>query len=195
MSGRIIYEINLGKKMSEYYDVESEYRLPTKEIALDLASLPAGMEVPVLAPLKVDFALRKATLCQRLRIAEASLASAETIKVSKGNLAYVGMIVGTGSAGAVISAIDRNAAEYDVLTLQAALGEVLTAGQVLFEASAADGAAPKNTANFMNYAPVKVEQGATLTIVGRAFSVFEAKLEIPVIAQDKTALTARFMFV
>ncbi len=83
MSGRIIYDMNLGRKMSEYCDVESVYRLPAKEIVLDLASLPTGMEVPALAPPEVNFALRKATLFQLLRIADASLSSAANIKVSQ----------------------------------------------------------------------------------------------------------------
>lgn len=181
--------------MSEFCDVESIYRLPVKEIALDLADLPSGCVIPPLAPLSVDFAARKAKVCRRVRVSESAGAGAVSIKVSKGTPAGAGMLLGTGTAGAAVAAIDRTNADYDVLTLQAAFGEALTAGQTLFEAAAADGAQAKDTANFLNYAAVKAETGAAVTIMGRAYSVFESKLLIPLTNADKEKLTARFMFV
>ncbi|MEG2371122.1 MAG: hypothetical protein RSB23_08180, partial [Alistipes sp.] len=68
-------------------------------------------------------------------------------------------------------------------------------GDVLFEASAAGGTTPKNKANFLNYARVKVEAGATVTAIGQAFEIKESKLSTPISEKDKVSLGDRFMFV
>jgi len=54
---------------------------------------------------------------------------------------------------------------------------------------------PLNVANFLNYARVKVETGATVTAIGQVFEIIESKLQVPVSSKDKTTLGARFMFV
>lgn len=54
---------------------------------------------------------------------------------------------------------------------------------------------PLNVANALNYARVKVEDGATITAVGQAFEIKEKELYLPVHAKDKVTLGARFMFV
>ena len=54
---------------------------------------------------------------------------------------------------------------------------------------------PLNVANFLNYARVKVEAGATVTAIGQAYEIKESKLTVPVSAKDKVSLGARFMFV
>lgn len=54
---------------------------------------------------------------------------------------------------------------------------------------------PLNVANFLNYARVKVEAGATVTVIGQAYEIKESKLTAPVSAKDKVSLGARFMFV
>lgn len=104
------------------------------------------------------------------------------------------MIVGTGTKGATVSAIDKTNSKYDVLTLNAALGEEVTDGQVLFEASSEEGTAVKNKANFLNYAFTKVEVGATIDAVGRAFEIRELKLYSPVSEKDKETLKGFFIF-
>lgn len=54
---------------------------------------------------------------------------------------------------------------------------------------------PLNVANALNYARVKVEDGATITALGQAYEIKEKDLYLPVHAKDKTSLGARFMFV
>lgn len=54
---------------------------------------------------------------------------------------------------------------------------------------------PKYAANFLNYARVRVEEGATVTAVGQAFEIRESQLYLPVSEKDKASLGARFMFV
>ena len=53
----------------------------------------------------------------------------------------------------------------------------------------------ERTANFLAYAPVKVEAGASVTLLGRAFEIVEDKLYIPVTDADKASLGDRFMFI
>lgn len=53
----------------------------------------------------------------------------------------------------------------------------------------------ERTANFLAYAPVKVETGASVTLLGRAFEINEDKLYIPVTDADKASLGDRFMFI
>ena len=53
----------------------------------------------------------------------------------------------------------------------------------------------ERTANFLAYAPVKVEAGASVTLLGRAFEIHEDKLYIPVTDADKASLGDRFMFI
>ena len=114
------------------------------------------------------------------------------IKIAKGSLAYKGMHLGDGTAGATVSAINTSNANYDELTMSAALAA--EADTVLFEASAATGTEPKVTANFLNYAVTKVEPGATVTPIYQAFEVRESKLYAPISEKDKETLTSRFLF-
>jgi hypothetical protein len=53
----------------------------------------------------------------------------------------------------------------------------------------------ERTANFLAYAPAKVEAGASVTLLGRAFEIDEDKLYIPVTDADKASLGDRFMFI
>jgi hypothetical protein len=106
------------------------------------------------------------------------------------------MYIGTGAAGGTVSAIDKTNADYDTLTLAATLGVAVAKGDVLFEASAANGASQKYVANFLKYAhAVKVEPGATITGVYQAYEIQESELYVPVTAKDKESLTSRFMFI
>jgi hypothetical protein len=105
------------------------------------------------------------------------------------------MFLGTGTAGATVTAIDKSDANFDVLTLDATLGVSLAIGKVLFEAAAAGGTTVKNVANALNYARTKVEEGATVTAIGAVYQIKEAKLIVPVSDKDKANLGDRFMFV
>ena len=53
----------------------------------------------------------------------------------------------------------------------------------------------ERTANYLAYAPAKVEAGASVTLLGRAFEIVEDKLYIPVTDADKASLGDRFMFI
>ena len=50
-------------------------------------------------------------------------------------------------------------------------------------------------ATALNYARTKVETGATVTALFRAYEIKEAELCVPVTEADKASLTSRFMFV
>ncbi|MDO5106032.1 head fiber protein [Capnocytophaga sp.] len=151
-----------------------------------------GNVVPHLAPLSIDFKKREAVVVKNVRAVEAI--SATTLKVAKGHFIKAGMHIGNGKAGATVSAIDKANANYDTLTLSATI-EGVKAGDVLFQAKAVNGKEPKHIANYLNYARVKMEDGATITAVGQAYEIKEDKLYLPVSEKDKEMLGARFMFV
>lgn len=194
MPAGIQYNLTPQEVESEVCRQETIYRM-SGGFNLEDDKLVDGSYLPHLCPLAVDFTTRKAKAVKNVKVYEAAISTATAVKIEKNSLAYVGMILGTGSAGATVNAIDKSNADYDVLTLAAAFGSALTLGQVLFEASAAGGTTVKNVANFLNYARVKVESGATITAVGQAFEIIETKLSVPVSTKCKTTLGPRFMFV
>ena len=155
------------------------------------ANVPTGTTLMPLTPLHVDLTTRKASAVKNVKVVE-KVTTGTKIKIAKGSLAYKGMHLGDGTNGATVSSISTANANYDELTMSAALAA--EAGAVLFEAAAADGATPKATANFLNYAVTKVEPGATVTAIGRAYEVQESKLYVPISDKDKETLTARFLF-
>lgn len=154
-------------------------------------NVPEGTMLMPLTPLAVDLKTRKAVAVKNVKVVET--ANGTAIKVAKYSLAYVGMHLGNGEAGATVSAIDKSNASYDLLTVSAALD--VAAGDVLFESAAADGATPKATANFLNYATTKVVAGATVTPIYRAYEVQESRLYAPISTKDKETLSDRFFFI
>ncbi len=154
-----------------------------------------GIFIPHLAPLSVDFKTRIAKIVKCVKIYETTEKTATTVKIYKGSLIKVGMHLGDGSGGATVIKIDKGNTDYDTVTLEATMNKVLKVGAVLFEATAEGGTKQKHTANFLNYARVKVEEGATVTAVGQAFEIQEDRLYLPVSGKDKESLGARFMFV
>jgi len=190
----IKYDLAAVGATPEVCNIATIYRLSGGFNLVD-DKLVAGSMLPPFAPLAIDFATRKAVAVKNVIVAEAATDVATSIKIKKNSLAYVGMILGTGTKGATITAIDKTNSAYDTVTIEAAFTVALTVGQVLFEASAAGGTTVKNKANFMNYARVKVEPGATVTAIGQAFEIVESKLTVPVSAKDKETLGHRFMFV
>ena len=144
-----------------------------------------------LTPLHVDLKTRKASAVKNVKVVE-KVTTGTKIKIAKGSLAYKGMHLGDGTSGATVSSINTNNEKYDELTMSEALAA--EADAVLFEAVAADGTTPKATANFLNYAVTKVEPGATVTAIGRAYEVRESKLYVPISEKDKESLTSRFLF-
>lgn len=156
------------------------------------SDVPVGTLLMPLTPLAVDLKTRKAKAVKNVRVVE-KVTSGTKVKVSKYSLAYVGMFLSNGTTTVKVSAIDKSTADYDTLTVSAAITP--DAGDVLFEAATSDGKTPKYAANMLNYATTKVEAGATVTPIIRAFEVCESKLYAPIAEVDKATLTDRFFFI
>lgn len=184
------YNLNPEDVLKEMCRFDTVYRL-SGGFNFEDANVPTGTTLMPLTPLHVDLTTRKASAVKNVKVVE-KVTTGTKIKIAKGSLAYKGMHLGDGTNGATVSSISTANANYDELTMSAALAA--EAGAVLFEAAAADGATPKATANFLNYAVTKVEPGATVTAIGRAYEVQESKLYVPISDKDKETLTARFLF-
>ena len=156
------------------------------------ADVLTGTLLMPLTPLAVDLKTRKAKAVKNVRVVE-KVASGTKVKVAKYSLAYVGMFICDGTTAVKVSAIDKSKADYDTITVSAAITP--EAGVVLFETASADDKTPKHAANMLNYATTKVEAGATVTPIYRAFEVCESKLYAPIAEVDKATLTDRFFFI
>lgn len=184
----------IEKPTPEMCRIETIYRY-SGGFNLVLTNLTGVKTIPPLTPLVLDFKKRQATVVINVEVAE-KYTTGTSMKVKKNSLAYVGMFIGDGTNGAKVNKIDKANADYDTLTLAAAFGSSVTveAGTVLFEAKAQDGAEPKATATALNYATTKVEEGATVTAIGRAYEIRPTKLIVPISEKDKASLGDRFMF-
>ena len=191
MPAGIKYDLKGQEVEKELYNVKTGYRL-AGGFNLEDNDIAEGTYVPVLAPLSVDFKTRIAKVSKAVKATENI--DNTTLKIQKGSLVKKGMHIGNGTKGATISAIDTTNANYDTLTLSATIDGV-KAGDVLFEAKTVEGKEVKNPANFLNYARVKKEAGATVTALGQAYEIQTEKLYAPVSEQDKATLGARFMFI
>lgn len=162
---------------------------------LVLDNLAGVDKIPPMTPLVLDFVKRQATAVINVEVAE-KYTSGTTMKIKKNSLAYVGMFIGDGTNGAKINKIDTTNEAYDILTLAAAFGSSVTveAGTVLYEATAVAGTEKKAFAKALNYAWTKVEPGATVTAIGRAYEIRLTKLIVPISEADKESLGDRFMF-
>ena len=193
MPAGVSYNLNAEPVIEELCRFETVFR-HSGGFNLDDSSLTDGYIVPVLAPIAVDFTTRKVKVVKNATIVEAANASATSYKIAKNSLIAVGMYLGTGAKGAAVTAIDKTNASYDLVTVAATIGAAVTVGQVLFEATSVGGTTPKNVANKLNYARTKVESGATITSVGRAYEIIESKLKLPISDKDKASLGDNFMF-
>lgn len=191
------YNLTPDYKPEELYRVETGVRKsgPWK---LDITNLTVGSELPSFTPVEADLKNRTIVPVRNVKVVEAYTTgdTAKSIKVAKGSLAYVGMFLGSGTKGAKVTAIDKSNAGYDTLTIDAAFGEDIAKGAVLFEATAAGGTKKKNTANFVTYDAKKVESGGAVlcTLLMQAYEVKESKLHLPIHELDKAGLTSRFQF-
>ena len=184
------YDLTPGDVLKELCRFDTVYRL-SGGFNFEDANIPEGTLLMPLTPLYVNLTTRKASAVKNVKVVE-KVTTGTKIKIAKGSLAYKGMHLGDGTNGATVSSISTTNADYDELTMSAALAAA--AGTVLFEAATADGTAPKATANFLNYAVTKVEPGATVTAIGQAYEVRESKLYVPISDKDKETLTSRFLF-
>ena len=191
------YDVTPQYEPQEFYRVESGVRKsgPWK---LDITNLLVGSFLPVFTPVQADLVKRTLVPVRNVKVVEAYTTEADalSIKIAKKSLAYVGMFIGSGKKGAKVTAIDKTNKNYNVLTIEAAFGENIAKGAVLFEATAVDGTKKKNTANFVLFDAKKVESdGAVLcTLLMQAYEVKESKLILPIHDLDKVGLTSRFQF-
>lgn len=191
MAAGFKYELKPMEVTHEMCRVDTIQRI-SGGVNFEDADVPAGTLLMPLIPLAVDLKTRKAKAVKNVRTVEA-VTSGTKVKVSKYSLAYVGMFLSDGTTTVKVNAIDKSKADYDTITVSAAITP--EAGVILFEVASADDKTPKHTANMLNYATTKVEVGATVTPIYRAFEVCESKLYGPISEADKSTLTERFFFI
>ena len=190
------YNLKAEYVPEEIYRVETGVRKsgPWK---LDITNLVVGSYLPVFTPIYADLKTRTIVPVRNVEIYEkATSGSATKIKIKKGSLVYAGMHIGNGKNGATVSSIDKSNATYDELTLAADLGANAEAGEVWFEATAVEGTKKKNTANFVLYSKIKVEDDGPVlpTLLMQAYEVKIPKLPLPIHPLDMEGLTSRFQF-
>lgn len=194
MSAGFKYNLNPSAVQEEICDVQTLHhkRGPYK---LDTTNLAVGSRLPRFVPVQADLTKRTCVPVRNVKVLEDADVDATTVKIAKNSLVLEGITLGTGKHGAKVASIDKTNADYDEITLAAAFGEKLTAGQVLFEASADGGTKPKNTANFVIYEETKIDDGIVLVaLIMQAYEIQEDKLVLPFSDADKEGLTSRFQF-
>lgn len=196
MSGKAVWGTILPVE-GEVYDLSSSYTLNDGGMDLDKTNLPSTGFLPDLAPLYRDNVERKAIVCLRVKTVEAAAKGATTIKVAKNaflSILKVGMFLTDGAHVIAITALDTTNDNYDVITTTE-LAAAIPLGTVLAEAAGEADVAQKNTPNFMNKGWRNIAKEDSVSFIGRAFSILESELYIPVTAADKVSLGDRFMFI
>lgn len=188
MAAGFVYNLKPKEVQEERYDVSTGVRRRGNYI-LDVAGLAAGSYVPSFLPIAADLKAKTAKIAVRALVVEAADTAVTKIKVAKNPYLKDGMMLGTGAKGATIQSINRTNVDYDEVTLAAAFGAKLNAGDVLFEASAANGTTPKAVANSALYENHKVTEGInSVALLMRAFEIEPEKLAMPFCTADKANL-------
>ena len=181
------YNLPPKEEQEERYDVSTGLRRRGNYV-LDVAGLAVGSYVPSFTPIAADLKAKTAKIVVNVLVKENVGATDTKVKIAKGSYVVMGTILGNGTKGATVNAIDKSKAEYDELTLSAAMGALKTE-DVLFEAKAADGKEPKNVANSALYETHKVVDGInSVALLQRAFEIEPEKLVTPFSAKDKANL-------
>lgn len=181
------YNLPPKEEQEERYDVSTGLRRRGNYV-LDVTGLVVGSYVPSFTPIAADLKAKTAKIVVNVLVKENVGATDTKVKIAKGSFVVMGTILGNGTKGATITAIDKSKAEYDELTIDAAMGALKT-GDVLFEAKAADGKEPKNVANSALYETHKVADGInSVALLQRAFEIEPEKLVTPFSAKDKANL-------
>ena len=181
------YNLPPKEEQEERYDVSTGLRRRGNYV-LDVAGLPVGSYVPSFTPIAADLKAKTAKIVVNVLVKENVGATDTKVKIAKGSYVVMGTILGNGTKGATVNAIDKSKAEYDELTLSAAMGTLKT-GDVLFEAKATDGTTPKNVANSALYETHKVADGInSVALLQRAFEIEPEKLVTPFSQKDKANL-------
>lgn len=181
------YNLPPKEEQEERYDVSTGLRRRGNYV-LDVTGLAVGSYVPSFTPIAADLKAKTAKIVVNILVKENVGATDTKVKIAKGSFVVMGTILGNGTKGATVNAIDKSKAEYDELTLSAAMG-ALKSGDVLFEAKAADGTTPKNVANSALYETHKVADGINcVALLQRAFEIEPEKLATPFSQKDKANL-------
>ncbi len=181
------YNLPPKEEQEERYDISTGLRRRGNYV-LDVAGLAVGSYVPSFTPIAADLKAKTAKIVVNVLVKENVGATDTKVKIAKGSFVVMGTILGDGTKGATITAIDKSKAEYDELTIDAAMGALKT-GDVLFEAKAADGKEPKNVANSALYETHKVADGINcVALLQRAFEIEPEKLVTPFSQKDKANL-------
>lgn len=181
------YNLPPKEEQEERYDVSTGLRRRGNYV-LGVAGLAVGSYVPSFTPIAADLKAKTAKIVVNVLVKENVGATDTKVKIAKGSFVVMGTILGNGTKGATVTAIDKSKAEYDELTIDAAMGALKT-GDVLFEAKAADGKEPKNVANSALYETHKVADGINcVALLQRAFEIEPEKLVTPFSAKDKANL-------
>lgn len=188
MSAGFKYDLNPMEVTREMCRIDSIQRL-SGGVNFEDSDVLVGSYLLPLTPLAVDLKTRKAKAVKNVRVVE-KVTSGTKVKIAKHSLAFVGMFLSDGTGTTKVSAIDKSNAAYDVLTV----GTAITPGAnvVLFEVADSSAKTPRYVANMLNYATTKVEAGATITPIYRAFEVCESKMYAPVSEEDKASLRLFF---
>lgn len=181
------YNLPPKEEQEERYDVSTGLRRRGNYV-IDVTGLTVGSYVPSFTPIAADLKAKTAKIVVNVLVKENVGATDTKVKIAKGSYVVMGTILGNGTKGATVNAIDKSKAEYDELTLSAAMGALKT-GDVLFEAKAADGTTPKNVANSALYETHKVADGINcVALLQRAFEIEPEKLVTPFSQKDKDNL-------
>lgn len=181
------YNLPPKEEQEERYDVSTGLRRRGNYV-LDVAGLAVGSYVPSFTPIAADLKAKTAKIVVNVLVKENVGATDTKVKIAKGSYVVMGTILGNGTKGATVNAIDKSKAEYDEVTLSDAIGALKT-DDVLFEAKAADGTTPKNVANSALYETHKVADGInSVALLQRAFEIEPEKLVTPFSQKDKANL-------
>lgn len=193
MSAGFKYNLTPEPSIEERYDVSTGIRRrgPYK---LDTTNLTVGDNLPSFIPIAANLKNKKCYVVRNVKVTEAYVSGATSLKIKKGSYVYAGMHIGNGTKGATVSAINKSNASYDLLTITD-FGANLAVGDVLFEATAVAGTTPKNVANSALYESRKVEDGINLiALLSAAREIEPNKLVVPFSAKDKEKLGSDFQF-
>lgn len=194
MAAGIKYNLeSMEPNMPELCRFDTVYRY-SGGFNLDLTNLTGISKIPPLTPLVLDFKTRKAKVVVNVKVHKKITAGTTELQIEKGSFVAAGMHLGNGKNGGTVEKVSKTNKGYDVVTLAATPTLAAEVGDVLFQAGAVDGKTPTATATALAYEWKKVEEGATLTAIGRAFEIRTSKLIVPVSDKDKESLGDRFMF-
>lgn len=197
MASGFKYDLKENQVNEERYDVSTGIRRRGAfKLVVAAAMATVGVTLPSFMPVYADLKKKLAYPVINVTVAEKFVTGTNTtLKVKKGSFPYVGMILGTGSKGAEVAAVDKSDENFDVITLKADFGVDIEAGTVLFEATAAGGTKQKYVANSALYENKKMEDGIMLVALLRTAAEIEPdKLAVPFSSNDKANLKGWFDF-